>query len=60
MKSLLKLTLIRSKIGRNSAHLACLRGLGVRKMGQTVTVPNTPENIGMARKAGYMLKVEET
>lgn len=59
MKSILKLTLIRSKIGRNTTHLACLRGLGLRKMGHTVTVPNTPENSGMARKAGYLLKVEE-
>lgn len=60
MKRLLKLTLVRSKIGRNAAHLACLKGLGLRKLGQTISIPNTPENLGMAQKAGYLLKVEET
>lgn len=59
MKTLLKVTLIRSKIGRNAAHLACLKGLGLRKLGHTVAVPNTPQNTGMVLKAGYMLKVEE-
>jgi large subunit ribosomal protein L30 len=59
MKNLLKLTLVRSKIGRNAAHLACLKGLGLCKLGHTVTVPKTPQNLGMVLKTGYMLKVEE-
>lgn len=60
MKGLLKLTLIRSKIGRKANHLACLKGLGLRKPGQTVMLPNTPENFGMAQKVIYLLRLEET
>jgi len=59
MKRMLKLTIVRSKIGRKASHLACLKGLGLRRVGQSVTVPNTPEIYGMAMKAGYLLKIEE-
>lgn len=59
MKAQLKLTLIRSKIGRKTSHLACVKALGIRKLGQSVVVAHTPENLGMIRKTGYLLKVEE-
>lgn len=59
MKGQLKLTLVRSKIGRKASHLACLKGLGLRRLGQSVVVLNTPENLGMVLKSGYLLKREE-
>jgi large subunit ribosomal protein L30 len=59
IKKTLKITLVRSKIGRKSAHVACLKGLGLWRLGQTITVSNTPQNFGMVLKAGYMLQVEE-
>ena len=37
----------------------CARGLGIRRMNQTVTVIDTPENRGMINKINYMLQVEE-
>lgn len=52
-------TMTKSKFGRLPAHQACLKGLGLRKINQTVEIPNTPENMGMINKISYMLKVEE-
>ncbi len=51
-------TLIKSMIGRLPSHKACAAGLGIRKMHQTVTVIDTPENRGMINKISYMLKTE--
>jgi large subunit ribosomal protein L30 len=55
----LKLTLVRSMNGRLKSHQACARGLGIRKMHNSVTVIDTPENRGMVNKIAYMLNVEE-
>ncbi|WP_173273859.1 50S ribosomal protein L30 [Thiosulfatimonas sediminis] len=55
----IKLTLVKSIIGRLPAHKACVSGLGLRKMHQTVSVIDTPENRGMINKVSYLLKVEE-
>jgi large subunit ribosomal protein L30 len=55
----LMITLTKSKIGRLRSHQACLKGLGLRKIRQTVEVIDTPENRGMVNKVSYMLKVEE-
>ena len=55
----LKVTLVKSKNGRLKSHKACVAGLGLRKMHQTVTVIDTPENRGMINKVSYLLSVEE-
>jgi large subunit ribosomal protein L30 len=55
----LKVTLKRSKHGRLKAHRACVAGLGLRRMHQTVQVADTPENRGMINRISYMLSVEE-
>jgi large subunit ribosomal protein L30 len=55
----LKVTLIKSMSGRLKNHQASVRGLGLRRMHQSVIVDATPENQGMINKAYYMLKVEE-
>jgi large subunit ribosomal protein L30 len=55
----LSVTLVRSRHGRLAAHKACVAGLGLRRMHQTVQVIDTPENRGMINKVHYMLKVEE-
>ncbi|MCK5896093.1 MAG: 50S ribosomal protein L30 [Cocleimonas sp.] len=54
-----KLTLIRSLNGRLKSHKACARGLGIRKMHNSVSVIDTPENRGMINKISYMLKIED-
>ena len=58
-KKTLKVTLIKSRYGRLKAHKACVAGLGLRRMHQTVEVIDTPENRGMINKVSYLLKVEE-
>lgn len=52
-------TLVRSPIGRLASHKACVAGLGLRRMHQTVTVEDTPSNRGMINTVSYLLKVEE-
>lgn len=53
------ITLVKSTSGRLKNHQACVRGLGLRRMHQTVSVADTPENRGMINKVSYLLKVEE-
>ncbi len=55
----IKVTLVRSVSGRLAAHKACVSGLGIRRIHQTVEVKDTPENRGMINKVSYMLKVED-
>ena len=55
----LKVTLLKSKYGRLKSHKDCVRGLGLRKIRQTVTVADTPENRGMINRISYLLAVEE-
>jgi large subunit ribosomal protein L30 len=55
----LSVTLVRSRHGRLASHKACVAGLGLRRMHQTVQVIDTPENRGMINKVQYLLNVEE-
>ena len=55
----LRVTLVKSRHGRLKSHKACVAGLGLRKMHQTVTVVDTPENRGMINRISYMVAVEE-
>ena len=55
----LKVTLLKSKHGRLKSHKACIAGLGLRKIHQTVSVQDTPENRGMINRISYLLSVEE-
>ena len=55
----LKVTLVKSKHGRLKRHKACIAGLGLRKIHQTVSVQDTPENRGMINRISYLVSVEE-
>jgi len=59
MTKQIKVTLVKSVFGRLKVHRACVNGLGLTKPHQTVQILATPENMGMVRKVGFMLKVEE-
>ncbi|HUN27509.1 MAG TPA: 50S ribosomal protein L30 [Steroidobacteraceae bacterium] len=54
----LRVTLVKSRHGQLANIAASVRGLGLRRRQQSVTVANTPENRGMIAKAGHLLKVE--
>ena len=55
----LRITMVKSSIGRLKKHKACLQGLGLRRINHTVEVIDTAENRGMINKVSYMLTVEE-
>lgn len=55
----IKVTLVKSLNGRLQNHKACVAGLGLRRIGHSVEVLDTPSNRGMINKASYMLQVEE-
>ncbi|MDX1492196.1 MAG: 50S ribosomal protein L30 [Pseudohongiellaceae bacterium] len=54
----IKITLVRSPIGQMENHRQCLKGLGIRRMNQSVEVQDTPANRGLINKVRYMLSVE--
>ena len=57
--SKVKVTQVKSAIGRLKNHKACLSGLGLRRIGQTVEVEDTPSVRGMINQINYLLQVEE-
>ena len=59
-KATIKVTQIRSRNGRIRSHRACLAGLGLRRIGHTVTVEDTPSVRGMIKRVDYLLRVEES
>ncbi len=54
----IKVTLVKSVIGRIEAHRATVKGLGLRRMHHTVELQDTPAIRGMINAVGYLLKVE--
>jgi large subunit ribosomal protein L30 len=57
-KSMLKITQVRSKIGYKPKARATLEALGLRKIRQTVELPDNPSIRGMIQKIEYLLNVE--
>ena len=55
----LKITLVKSLIGRLPKHVATANALGLRKMHRTVEVVDNESTRGMVNKINYLLKVEE-
>jgi len=55
----IKVTLFKSVAGRLPKHHACVKGLGLRRIGHTVEVEDTPSVRGMINKVSYMVRVEE-
>ena len=59
MSAEIKVTLIKSHIGRPPKQRAVLNGMGLSKVNKTVVLQNTPEVKGMINKVSHLLKVEE-
>lgn len=59
MAGQIKVTLIKSGIGRKEYFTKVLKGLGLTKLHKTVVVPDTPEIRGMIRKVAHMVVVED-
>ena len=58
MAEKIKVKLVKSTNGRLEKHKACVRGLGLRRIGHTVEVEDTPSVRGMINKVAYLLQVE--
>jgi len=55
----LRVTLKRSTIGSTEKQIACVRGLGLRKIRSTRVLENTPAVRGMVKKVLHLVDVEE-
>ena len=56
--SKIKITKVRSVIGRPERQKRTMEALGLRKMNQVVEMNATPEILGMVRKVNHLVKVE--
>ena len=54
----LKITLVRSPIGFNRTQLLTVKGMGLRKMGSSVELHDTPATRGMILKVRHLVSVE--
>jgi large subunit ribosomal protein L30 len=55
----LKITLVKSYIGRPEAQRKILRGMGLGKVNRTVVLNDTPEIRGMVRKVIHLVAAVE-
>ena len=54
----IKVTLIKSLYGQLASIRNSAKGLGLRRIGHSVVVADTPSNRGMINAASHMLKVD--
>jgi large subunit ribosomal protein L30 len=54
----IRITLKRSPIGTPEGHRLVLRGLGLRKIRQSVVRPDTPQVRGLIHRVSYLLEVQ--
>jgi len=59
MAGTLKITLVKSMIGRPEKHRKVLRGMGLRKLNKSVELKDTPPIRGMINTVLHLVKVEE-
>jgi len=55
----LKITLVKSYIGRPEKHRRILRGMGLTRLNRTVILKDTPQIRGMVNKVCHLVKMEE-
>jgi large subunit ribosomal protein L30 len=58
MMDTVRVTLLKSGIGRNKKTRETLKGLGLTRLHKTVVLNNTPAIRGMINKVSFMVKVE--
>ena len=55
----MKVTQVKSKNGSDQRQLDTLRSLGLRRIGQTVEVKDSPQARGMLHRVRHLVKVED-
>lgn len=58
MTEKIKVTLLKSGIGKNKKIRATLKGLGLTKLNKTVSLNNTAAIRGMIEKVSFMVRVD--
>ena len=58
-KQTLKITQVKSRIGYKKKAKATLDAMGIKKMNQTVELPDNPAIRGMIKKIEYLIRVED-
>ena len=58
MADTIKVTLVKSAIGRNQKIRQTLKGLGLTKLNKTVCLENTPAIRGMINKISFMVRID--
>ena len=58
-KKTLKITKVKSRIGYKKKAKTTLDAMGLKKMNQTVELPDNPAIRGMIKKIEYLIKVED-
>jgi large subunit ribosomal protein L30 len=59
MTGVLKVTLVKSMIGRPEKHRKVLRGMGLTKLNKTVELQDTPSIRGMINAVSHLVEAEE-
>lgn len=59
MAKQIKVTLVRSEVGRPEKHRKILKALGLTRMNKTVTLYDTPQIMGAIRKVQHLVTVSE-
>ena len=59
MADKLKVTLVKSPIGCVPKHKRTVEALGLKKVNQSVELPNNAATLGMVKQVSYLVKVEE-
>jgi large subunit ribosomal protein L30 len=54
----LRVTLVKSTNGCKRGHVATVRGLGLRRLRQTVELEDTPQVRGMINRVHYLVRLE--
>ncbi len=55
----MRVTQVKSRNGSNQKQLETLRSLGLRRIGQTVEVKDSPQARGMLHRVRHLVKVED-
>jgi large subunit ribosomal protein L30 len=59
MAKMVRITLTKSVIGASEKQRKVVEALGLRKMQQSVEMPDTPQTRGAASKVSHLVTVEE-
>ena len=55
----MRVTQVKSRNGADRRQLDTLRSLGLRRIGHTVDVKDTPQARGMVRRVRHLVKIDE-